>query len=151
MQERPPHKQFLLRGSVLHRTYGTHKNIPGIYLSILTNNIWFYLLWSPVIVYSRPTPHVLPAEPVQAINVCLVVENLTCSYPGKKVMRGSMVMRLRPCISNMSNIPPVGRWGAAGGAPEDPAGGVSGGPYYSVTRKLSPSALECLPADDETQ
>ena len=87
-----------------------------------------------------------------ASNQCLPGRRkLDVPYPGKKVMRGSMVMRLRPCISNMSNIPPVGRWGAAGGAPEDPAGGVSGGPYYSVTRKLSPSALECLPADDETQ
>ena len=33
------------------RTYGTHNNLPWyIYFAIFTNNIWFYLLWSPVII-----------------------------------------------------------------------------------------------------
>ena len=41
---------ILLRGAILNRTYGTYKNLPGIYLAICTNNIWSYLLWSPVIV-----------------------------------------------------------------------------------------------------
>ena len=38
----------LLRGTIVNRTYGTHKNQ---YFPILTNNIWSYLLWSPVIIY----------------------------------------------------------------------------------------------------
>ena len=37
------------RGNIVNRTYGIHKNLPGIYLPIFTNNIWCYLLWSPVI------------------------------------------------------------------------------------------------------
>ena len=43
---------YLLRGTIVNRTYGAHKALPGIYLSIFTNNIWSYLLWSPVIVVS---------------------------------------------------------------------------------------------------
>ena len=39
------------RGTIVNRTYGTHKNLPGTYLPIFTNSIWSYLLWSPVIVY----------------------------------------------------------------------------------------------------
>ena len=38
----------LLRGTIVNRTYGTHKNL-YIYL-FFTNNIWSYLLWSPAIV-----------------------------------------------------------------------------------------------------
>ena len=38
------------RTRVVHRTYGTHKNLPGIYLTIFTHNMWSYLLWPPVIV-----------------------------------------------------------------------------------------------------
>ena len=41
---------LLLRGTTLNRTYGTHKNLPGISVAVFTNNIWSYLLWSPVIV-----------------------------------------------------------------------------------------------------
>ena len=37
----------LLRGTIVNRTYGTDKN-PCIFL-VFTNNIWFYLLWPPVI------------------------------------------------------------------------------------------------------
>ena len=40
---------LLLRGAIVNRTYGIHKNLPGIHLPIFTNNIWSYLLWSPVI------------------------------------------------------------------------------------------------------
>ena len=42
---------FLLRGAVVNRTYGTHKNLPAIYFTIFTNNIdiWSYYLWPPVI------------------------------------------------------------------------------------------------------
>ena len=42
---------ILLRGTIVNRTYGTYKNL-YIYL-FLTNNIWFYLLWSPVITPTR--------------------------------------------------------------------------------------------------
>ena len=41
---------LLLRGTIVNRTYGTRKNLPGIYLPIFTNNIWSYLMRSPVIV-----------------------------------------------------------------------------------------------------
>ena len=40
----------LLRGTILNRTYSIHKNLPGIYFPIFTNNIRSYLLWSPVVV-----------------------------------------------------------------------------------------------------
>ena len=46
---------LLLRGTVVNRTYGTHKNLPGMYLPIFTNNIRSYLLWSPVIVVAPDT------------------------------------------------------------------------------------------------
>ena len=36
-------------GPSLFRTYGTHGKT--IYSPVVTNNIWSYLLWSPVIVY----------------------------------------------------------------------------------------------------
>ena len=39
---------LIIRGTILNRTYGTHKNL-YIYIAIFTNNIWSYLLWSPVI------------------------------------------------------------------------------------------------------
>ena len=39
----------LLRGTIENRTYGTHKNLPGIYLPIFTRNIWSQLLWPPAI------------------------------------------------------------------------------------------------------
>ena len=41
----------LLRGTILNRTYGTHKNLPGIHFAIFTNHILSYLLWSPVIAH----------------------------------------------------------------------------------------------------
>ena len=37
----------LLRGTILNRTYGAYKNLPGMYFAIFTYNVWFYLLWSP--------------------------------------------------------------------------------------------------------
>ena len=40
---------ILSRGTIVNRTYGTHKKLPGIYSAIFTNNIRPYLLWSPVI------------------------------------------------------------------------------------------------------
>ena len=39
----------LLRGTILNKTYGTHKILPGIYFAIFTNYIWSYLLCSPVV------------------------------------------------------------------------------------------------------
>ena len=33
----------------MSRTYGKHKNLPGIYFPFFISNIWSYLLWSPVI------------------------------------------------------------------------------------------------------
>ena len=32
----------LLRGTVVNRTCGLHKKLPGMYLTISTNNIWSY-------------------------------------------------------------------------------------------------------------
>ena len=32
----------LSRGIIVNRTYGIHKNLPGTYLTIFTNNIWSY-------------------------------------------------------------------------------------------------------------
>ena len=43
----------LLRGTIVNRTYGIHKK--PVYLPIFTNNIWSYLLWSPVV---APFPEV---------------------------------------------------------------------------------------------
>ena len=34
----------LLRGTIVNRTYGTHKNLPGTYFPVLANNILSYLL-----------------------------------------------------------------------------------------------------------
>ena len=31
---------ILLQGTLVNRTYGTHKNLPGICVTIFTNNIW---------------------------------------------------------------------------------------------------------------
>ena len=39
----------LFTGDRVNRTYGTHKNLPGIYLPVFTDNIWSYLPWSLVI------------------------------------------------------------------------------------------------------
>ena len=44
-----PVPRVLLRGTIVNRTYGTHKILSGIYFHIFIFNIWFYLLWSPVI------------------------------------------------------------------------------------------------------
>ena len=35
----------ILRGTTVNRTYDTHKNLPGIYVPIFTDNIWSYLIW----------------------------------------------------------------------------------------------------------
>ena len=40
---------MMLRGAIVNRTYGTQKNLPGIYVPVFTSNIWSYLLWSAVI------------------------------------------------------------------------------------------------------
>ena len=39
-----------LRGGILNKIYGSHKNLTGIYFAISTinNNTWSYLLWSHV-------------------------------------------------------------------------------------------------------
>ena len=42
---------ILLRGTIVNRTYGTDKK--PIYFPILTNNIWSYLLCSPVILTAQ--------------------------------------------------------------------------------------------------
>ena len=47
--------RYLLRGTIVNRTYGIDKNLPGINLTIFTNNIWSYQLWSPVIVPGTKT------------------------------------------------------------------------------------------------
>ena len=44
--------RLLIRGGILYRTYATHKNLYiSLFLLIIfgINNIWSYLLWSPVI------------------------------------------------------------------------------------------------------
>ena len=41
-----PRPSPLSRGTVVNRTYGTHKNL-YIYLIIFTNNMWSYLLSPP--------------------------------------------------------------------------------------------------------
>ena len=33
---------LILRGGIVNRTYGLHKNLPGIYLTVITNDIWSY-------------------------------------------------------------------------------------------------------------
>ena len=35
-------RTHLSRGAIVNRTNGTHKNLPGIHLTIFTNNIWSY-------------------------------------------------------------------------------------------------------------
>ena len=40
----------LLRGTILNRTYGTHKNL---HISLFLPTIFSYLIWSPVIISSR--------------------------------------------------------------------------------------------------
>ena len=39
--------RLLLRGTIVNKTYGTHKNLPGTYLPIFTNNIWSYFTMAP--------------------------------------------------------------------------------------------------------
>ena len=67
-------QKLLLRGTILNGTYGTDKNLPGIYSPIFTSNIWSYLLWSPVIAAAlqqltclrlkkRPTPNIENSRP----------------------------------------------------------------------------------------
>ena len=41
---------MILRGTILNRIYGKHKNLPGTYLPIFNNHIRSYLLLCPVIV-----------------------------------------------------------------------------------------------------
>ena len=38
----------LIRGTIVNRIYGIHKNLPSIRSTIFTNKIWSYHLWSPV-------------------------------------------------------------------------------------------------------
>ena len=40
---------LLFRGTIVNRICGKHKTLPGVPLAIFTDNIWSYLLWSPVI------------------------------------------------------------------------------------------------------
>ena len=49
----------LLRGAILNTTYGTHKKPK--YFAIFTNNIWSYLLWTPVVLNATISA-VAPAE-----------------------------------------------------------------------------------------
>ena len=41
--------RILLRGTILNRTYGTDRHLPGIYFGIFTinNNIWSYTMVPP--------------------------------------------------------------------------------------------------------
>ena len=39
---------LLLRGTIVNRTYGTHKKLHLHLFLLLNSNIWSYLLWSPV-------------------------------------------------------------------------------------------------------
>ena len=49
----------VLRGAIVDRTYGRHKNLPGTYLPIFANKIWSYLLLSPIIlVQHRLSPDI---------------------------------------------------------------------------------------------
>ena len=47
----------LLRGGIVNRTYDMYKNLPGVHFPTCTainnSNIWYYLLWSPVILLCR--------------------------------------------------------------------------------------------------
>ena len=52
---------ILLRGAIVNRTYGIHKNL-YIQPFLLTDNIWSYLLWSPVIVYIPASVCILHKE-----------------------------------------------------------------------------------------
>ena len=62
-----PFMSCLLRGTIVNGTYGMHKNLPGMYLTMFTNNIWSYLLWSPVIV----SKHRCQIPPPRFLSVCL--------------------------------------------------------------------------------
>ena len=54
----PPFEESaVLRGTIVNRTYGTHKKLPGIYFPLFTSNIWPYLLWSTVIVVYAYIPY----------------------------------------------------------------------------------------------
>ena len=41
---------LIVRGTIVNSTYVSHNNLPGIYLPIFANTIWYYLLWSAVII-----------------------------------------------------------------------------------------------------
>ena len=41
---------LILRRTILNRTYGPHKKLPGMYFYIFTGDIWSSLLWPPVTV-----------------------------------------------------------------------------------------------------
>ena len=55
---------ILLRGGIVNGTYGMHKNLPGMYLTIFINNIGSHYLWSPVIecTYIYPSQNKNPSS-----------------------------------------------------------------------------------------
>ena len=67
---------ILLRGTIVNRTSGIHKNLPGMYLPIFTDNIRSYLLWPPVIVVAQIRSHMAGSPPpspprtVRALRFC---------------------------------------------------------------------------------
>ena len=66
-QDRTYYSRYYYGGAIVNswylvpgRTYGIHKNLPGIYLLFFTNNIRSYLLWSTVIVFMTLTRKITP-------------------------------------------------------------------------------------------
>ena len=76
---RPPDIVALLRGTILNRTYGTHKNLPGMYFANLNNKIWSYLLWFPAIVWGS--------------NAAFIGYGPSCGYLGAGVVTATFDLR----------------------------------------------------------
>ena len=102
--EKTAARTYVLRGTILNRTYryGTRKKTT-IYFAIFTNNIWFYLIWSPVIVRMHPF-QLVPLAPTAAV---LLYPGLgSCKWRGVVLLR--YVSKLSICCPFQNRSPVLG-------------------------------------------
>ena len=94
-------RRAVVRGAILSRTYGTHKNLQNS--PIFTNNIRSYLLWSPVMVLLYREVVELYALQFSSHSINFVPR--TSSVSGRGEGRG--------CCSGSRTLDPVLRRGAS--------------------------------------
>ena len=90
------------RGAIRNRTYGGHKNLPGIHFTIFTNNTWSYLLWSPPIGNNTNKTHGFTVNSYDTIpgKVLLRAGYSTCEVRSQNTrqLRGTIVNRAKYCL-----------------------------------------------------